>query len=252
MAKKRTDLLWIEPVNLVVEDGFNVRYDYGDIDELAQSIIENGVKVPLRGVKNRGTDQYIITDGHRRFKAVQRAIELGATDLLVPLIPDKRGISEEKRVLGMVIYNDGKRLTLLEEALVYDRLISYGLTQAEIARKVGKSPTHISNCILLANAPTVVKNQIKEGNVSASFVIEELKKKSGVKVAEMVQETSKEVGGKVSRKHLKPKTKSIKVLYKELQDTAGIDRVRLRVLQALVSYQAGDMTEEKLIEFFKQ
>lgn len=251
MSKKRTDLLWIEPANLVVEDGFNVRYDYGDIDELAQSIIENGVKVPLRGVKNRGTDQYIITDGHRRFKAVQRAIELGATDLLVPFIPDERGISEEKRVLGMVVYNDGKRLTLLEEALVYDRLLSYGLTQAEIARKVGKSPTHISNCILLANAPTVVKNQIKEGNVSASFVIEELKKKSGNKVAEMVQETSKEVGGKVSSKHVKPKTKSLKSIISEVTSKDGINKTKLRTLQSFFMYQEGDMTEEKFLEFLQ-
>lgn len=63
MASKRTDLLWVDPVNLTVQEGFNVRYDYGDIDELAKSIIENGVKVPVRGVKDRGTDNYILTDG---------------------------------------------------------------------------------------------------------------------------------------------------------------------------------------------
>lgn len=252
MASKRTDLLWVAPDNLTVQDGFNVRYDYGDIDELAQSIIENGVKVPVRGVKDRGTDSYILTDGHRRFRAVQRAIELGHTDILVPLIPDERGISEEKRVLGMVIYNEGKSLTLLEESMVYDRLLSYGMSQAEISRKVGKSPTHISNCIMLANAPTILKNRIKAGEVSASLVIEELKKSDAKTVTDKLVGALQTRSGKISAKNLKPNTKTLKGILDSLEANAAVNTDKVGVVKRLLAYMAGDLTEAKFMEYFNK
>ena len=43
-----TDSYFVDPRNIAIIDGFNVRTDYGDIDSLAESIRESGVKVPLR------------------------------------------------------------------------------------------------------------------------------------------------------------------------------------------------------------
>ena len=70
---QRKDILYIDPRQIKIEEGFNTRTDYGNIDELMNSIIENGVKIPLRGFKDG--DFYIITDGHRRLTATMKAIE---------------------------------------------------------------------------------------------------------------------------------------------------------------------------------
>lgn len=209
---KRTDLFHVMFSDIVVEEGFNVRYDYGDIEELTDSVIENGVKVPVRGAKNK-EGKYVLTDGHRRYTAVKNAIEnrkVKEESLLIPLIPDGKASTEEDRILGMIIYNDGKKLTLLEEAEVYKRLEAT-MSQADISRKVGKTPTHVSNLIKLANTSDKVKKQIKDGKVSASLIIEELKLKSEDAVVASVDAAHKASGGKqVSKKHLaNPKEQAI-------------------------------------------
>ena len=203
---KRTDLLNIPVGNLKIVDGFNARLDYGDIDSLASSIAENGVKVPLRVYKDRGTDNYLIVDGHRRFKAVQSAIDNGLVkegDLLLPCVLESKGSNEEDMVLGMILYNDGKRLNMLEEAEVYKRLINYGWDAVKIASKVGKTRTHIDNCLLLLSASTELKQKVISGEVSSSFVIEELRDSTSEEVVGNIEEAKKVTGAKkISKKHV--------------------------------------------------
>ncbi len=254
--EKRTDLLHIEPSRLKIEDGFNVRYDYGDIEGLAKSILENGVKVPLRVHKEKGSDFYIVTDGHRRSKAIDLAVKMGAKDLLVPVIPEGRSVNDESRAIGMIVYNGGKPLTLLEEALVYERLVNFGWTQANIAKKVGKTATHISNCMLLCGASTATKKKIVENKVSASLVIEELKRKSGVQVDAELDEALEKTGGKkVSNKHLsKPKKFSVEQLenvYEQLKDSGNdIDVSKQDAVYNFIKYLKGSIDEQELLNHF--
>ena len=58
---KRKDLFIVDFSEVTLVDGFNVRYDYGDIDSLAESIRENGVKMPIRAY--RENKKYQIVDG---------------------------------------------------------------------------------------------------------------------------------------------------------------------------------------------
>lgn len=198
---KRRDMFFVNFENLKIVEGFNVRYDYGDIEELANSIEQNGVKVPLRGYKEGET--FYITDGHRRYKALQLLNKKGL-EISAPFVSEVKGYNDEQRTLDLVITNDGKRLTLLEEAEVYGRLLNYGWGVAEIAKKVGKSITHISNCTLLLEASTLLKKQIREDKVSASTVIEMLKKDGTAEVEEQVAEAVKSNKGKrVTNKHIK-------------------------------------------------
>lgn len=245
----RKDLFFIPPEMIKVEDGFNVRYDYGNIEELANSIIENGVKVPLRGYKVRGKDEYILTDGHRRFKAIQHAAELGHSGIKVPFIIDGVSTNEEDRVLGMVVYNEGKRLTLLEESYVYERLINYGWSQATIAKKTGKSQTHVANCLLLGSAPVILKKRIIEGKVAASLVIEELKRKSTTEIVEGVENALAENNGKrVSSKNMTPKLKKLSEAIETLHSSTKVRQDNLKPLQLWSQYLAGNMTYEACLE----
>ncbi len=103
---KRTDVFKVDPRCISVDPEFNVREDFGDIEELMMSILKDGVKQPLRG--RRTTDGFILTDGHRRFKAIQTALAAGHLIPLVPIFPEHRSYSEEQRVADMVILNSGK------------------------------------------------------------------------------------------------------------------------------------------------
>ena len=168
----RKDVLYLKIDQIEVEEGFNVRIDYGNIDELAASIKENGVKIPLRGFKKG--DNYILTDGHRRFRAAE-IIHKNMPEMRVPFIVDKTGRNLEQRVIDLIICNDGKHLNPLEEAEAVSRLINMGMTEKDVAKKTGKTGVYISNLKLLQDAPQKIKNMIMDDVVSATFAMKILR-----------------------------------------------------------------------------
>lgn len=167
LSEKRSDLLHIDARAIHVVYGFNVRQDYGDIQELANSIKENGVRNPLRGYKEKG--EYVVTDGHRRLRAIMLLVEAGA-EIRVPFITEKNP-SEEKRIIDMYICNDGKKLTPLEEAEIVTRLQNLGLTSKEVATKLGCTEAHVCNMRAIADLPTKLKNRIKGNEISSTLVL---------------------------------------------------------------------------------
>lgn len=166
---KKTDLLLIDPRNIVIEKDFNVREEYGDIAGLAKSIAKNGQLEAIVVSKIRGTDQYLLADGHRRLRAINKAIEDGAEIQFVKaIVTDGNPIH---RLLTMVITGvDKKPLTNLEEGEAYKRLKEQGMGAKEIAEQVGKSYVHVYAMMKLADAPDQVKNYIKKGEISGSVV----------------------------------------------------------------------------------
>lgn len=184
---KRSDVLYIDPKLVKIEEGFNTRNDYGDIEELSNSIIENGVRVPLRGYKE--DEHYILTDGHRRFKAVNLALEKGIDIARMPFISEKKK-SLEERIFDILVFNDGKQLTPLELGETYKRLTSYGYNATEISKKIGKTIKHVSDMIKVACSTKELKKLINDGLISASLVAEI---KSKVKNDEEAEEIIKTV-----------------------------------------------------------
>lgn len=174
LKTKKTDLMLIDPRNIIVEDDFNIRSDYGNIDELAKSIAEVGQLEPIMVAKQRGTDQYILTDGHRRMKAILKAIEQGHNIQYVKAIVTSGNM--EDRIFAMVITGIGKKpLNNLEEGEAYKRLKAYGYEVKDIATKVGKSLPHIYNMLKLADVPQKVKKYILDGDISGNTVVSLLK-----------------------------------------------------------------------------
>ena len=177
---KKKDLFLVDPRNLRIEEGFNTRTDYGDIDALMNSIIENGVLVPLSGYKEG--DFFVIVNGHRRFKAIQLALSLGNDIARVQFISGRKKTLEE-RIFDIVLTNDGKELSGLELGETYKKLLNFNYTIAEIAKKIGKTYKHVSDMIIVADSTKEVKTMIQDGNVSATLVAEVTAK---VKDADMV------------------------------------------------------------------
>lgn len=225
---KRGNIYEVDPRTLQIIEGFNSREDYGDIDALKKSIIENGVRQPLRGyVEN---DQIWITDGHRRLRAVMQAIAEGHEIATVPLLSEDRYASQEDYLLTQIVSNDGKPLTELEEAKVYRKLLNFGWSEDSIAKKTGRSVSTVRNRLMLASAPQQVQQMVAEGSLSPSVVVSEIRESGNSQttvdnLTEAVAEAKAEGKPKATSKHLdavkekagkEPKKVNIKKVLNEL------------------------------------
>lgn len=212
IASGRSDLYRVDPRKLQVKDGWNVRDEESlDLDDLMTSIKELGVKQPMTiQVEN---DVPYVTDGHRRYFAVMALIGQGVDIKTVPVQMEERYSNAADHIASMIVRNSGKPLTAIEQSRVFKRLVDYGLSETEIASKVGKSRQWVVNMLELNAAPEEVKALIKQGKVTATlaqqenFDVETLT--SAVKKAESEGKT------KATAKHVKP---SVKTELRELFD----------------------------------
>ncbi|CAN1569077.1 Spo0J Stage 0 sporulation protein J (antagonist of Soj) containing ParB-like nuclease domain [Rhabdaerophilaceae bacterium] len=138
-------------------------FNEAELEELAQSIRERDIIQPIlvRGVTGQA-DCFEIIAGERRWRAAQRA---GLHSVPVVLIE-----VDDKQALELAIIENVQRsdLNALEEAKGYEALISqYSYTQADLARIVGKSRSHIANTLRLSRLPESVKTKLTSGELSA-------------------------------------------------------------------------------------
>ena len=192
----RTDLYGVLVSEVVIEEGFNVRYDMGDLQELCDSIVERGIMNPIHAYTKKGDiNRYTIVEGHRRIAAVNLAIEQGKLDgatFRIPMVKSKP-MSDIDRTLSLITFNSGKPLHMLEEATVYERAIAYGATEAEMAKRTGRSKTHVTNCLLLLTASKKTKKMIVDGSISSTQVINLLKKMQPSEVDTTIEDAVKRV-----------------------------------------------------------
>ncbi len=135
-------------------------FDEAALDELAASIAARGVIQPVI-VRPLGAGRYQLVAGERRWRAAQRA-QLHEIPALV------RDLSE-RDVMALALIENLQRedLSPIEEARAYHRLAAdEGLTQAEIARMVDKSRSHVANLQRLLVLPPTVIALVEEGRLS--------------------------------------------------------------------------------------
>jgi ParB family chromosome partitioning protein len=130
------------------------------LDELAASIREHGILQPLIVNKEEG-NKYILIAGERRWRAARLA-ELS----MVPVI--EREVTEQGQLELALIENLQRAdLTPLEMAEAYRSLSEdFSLTHEQIAERVGKSRTSITNTLRLLNLPEQIRNALAEGLIS--------------------------------------------------------------------------------------
>jgi len=136
------------------------RFDEAALDELAASIAARGVIQPVI-VRPLAGGRYQIVAGERRWRAAQRA-QLHEIPALV------RDLSE-RDVMALALIENLQRedLNPIEEARAYQRIAEHeGLTQAEIARMVDKSSSHVANLQRLLALPEPVMELVEEGKLS--------------------------------------------------------------------------------------
>lgn len=238
----------IDPRKIVADETFNIRKDYGQIEELKLSIIENGVLVPLRGRKKG--DNYHLTDGFRRNRAIQELLNEGYDIGRVPLIAEAQNYSDEQRMFDMFITQDNKKLNSLEEGELFLRLKNYGYNASEIAKKIGRTPAHVSNMLMLVQSPKRIQNRIKNGEISATTALSMIRKHgetASEKIDKGVEEAKKTGKKKATAKNLSKKTKQPKEP-KNPTYTAYDPSMQLRFLSDMVKDKEISSVVEKLAD----
>ena len=181
----RADSEKIQYKDLHIEPGFNApgRTEQDDADDDAlYAYIAGGGRIPELDVRPRPNGGVWIVDGHRRHKQIGRAIEAG-TFLPDPksgryLIPVKQFTgSDVDRVARIATSNEGKKLTSMQLASVYQRLAGFGLTPGDIALKVNRKRAHVHQILVLAGANNDVQSMVTAGEVSTTTAVRTVKAK---------------------------------------------------------------------------
>jgi len=130
-----------------------------NLEELAQSIKNHGVIQPL--IVTRTPEGYQLIAGERRLRAAKLA---GLTEVPAIIAP----IAEDKKLEVSLIENIQREdLNLIEEALAYQSMQDeLGLTQEEIAQRVGKDRSTVANLLRLLKLPVQIKQYLAEGQIS--------------------------------------------------------------------------------------
>ena len=128
-------------------------FDEESLKELSDSIKEHGVFQPI--IVKKSIKGYDIVAGERRFRASQLA---GKTT--IPAIV-KDFSDEEMMQIALLENLQRENLTAIEEAKAYKSIIeTMNITQEELAKKVGKSRSHITNILGLLKLPASVQDMI--------------------------------------------------------------------------------------------
>jgi ParB family transcriptional regulator, chromosome partitioning protein len=138
-------------------------FDEEEIDQLATSLLDMGMLQPLVVRPLEGTsDGYELVAGERRLRA---ALVAG-----LPTVPAIVRATEDADLLKEALVENIHRVQLnpLEEAAAFQQLLEeFGVTQEELAARLGRSRPTISNAIRLLNLPPAVQRRIAAGLISA-------------------------------------------------------------------------------------
>ena len=134
-------------------------FDEDKLKELAESIKEFGVLEPI--IITKSIKGYEIVAGERRVKAARYA----GLETIPAII--KEFTDEEMMQIALLENIQREDLSAIEEAEAYANLVkSLGISQEELARRIGKSRSHITNMIGLLRLPDIIKEDILNGDLS--------------------------------------------------------------------------------------
>ena len=134
-------------------------FDSSELETLAESINQYGMIQPITVRSVDG--MYQIITGERRWRAARMA---GLSEVPVIIIT-----ADDKKVAELALVENIQRSDLnpIEEAMGFAALIEeYGLTQEEVAKRIGKSRSAVTNILRLLNLPESVRKMIETGELS--------------------------------------------------------------------------------------
>lgn len=157
------------PISQIEPNPDQPRTEIGDLTELVGSIKQNGVLEPILVKPQPQTGTWMIIAGERRWRAANLA---GLSEVpCIELDIDDRSIAE----VALIENLQRKDLTIWEEA---DGLValnkSYGYTHDEIAKKINKSRSTVTESFAIARIPDTIRDRCRRGDITAKSVLLEI------------------------------------------------------------------------------
>jgi ParB family chromosome partitioning protein len=183
------------PIDLIDPNPNQPRQVMGDLTELMASIAEKGIIEPLV-VRQRG-ERFQIVAGERRKQA---AVQVGLMELPVII----RDVDDREMLEVALVENlQRKDLTPFEEAEALHALVQrYGHTHEDLARRLGKSRTAITESLSVAKMPDEVKELCRLADISSkSLLLEVVRQLDTAKMIALVEKLGR--GGLTTREQVR-------------------------------------------------
>ncbi|MDD2481022.1 MAG: nucleoid occlusion protein [Lutispora sp.] len=150
------------PIENIAPNPYQPRKNFNNLslDELSNSIKSYGVLQPIN-VRKIGAEGYELIAGERRL----RAAKIAGLEEIPAIVVEV--VEQDSAVIALIENLQREDLSFLDEAEGYFNLINdHGMTQEELARKVGKNQSTIANKLRLLRLPQEVKKEIMENNLT--------------------------------------------------------------------------------------
>jgi ParB family chromosome partitioning protein len=177
------------PIEQIDPNPNQPRQVMGDLSELIASIGEKGIIEPLV-VRPRGGDRFQIVAGERRYQA---AVQVGLRELPVVV----REVDDTEVIELALIENlQRKDLTPFEEAEALEGLAQgCGYTHEDLARRLGKSRTSITESLALMGMPEEIRNLCRLADISAkSLLLQVVRQDTPEKMTRLIEKIASQGG----------------------------------------------------------
>lgn len=203
-------------------------FDEEKLEELAASIREHGLIQPI--VLRKVEKGYEIVAGERRWRAARKT---GIKE--VPCII-KELTDEENMLLAIIENMQREDLNPIEEAEGIRQMIdTYGLTQEQVSKSVGKSRPYIANSLRLLKLPDAVRKYVEDGSLSTGHAkaiaavadekhqlkLAEEAVKKGLSVRQLEKLAKEDKTGARPKSRVKNKTADVKRVEEDLRSALG-------------------------------
>jgi ParB family chromosome partitioning protein len=192
------------PIDKIEPNPEQPRVEIGDLTELTGSIKEKGVLEPLLVKPNRQAGTWMIIAGERRWRASNLA---GLREVpCIELDIDEKEIAE----IALIENLQRKDLNVWEEADGLAALGSrFGYTHDEIAKKIGKSRTTVTEAMAIASLPEDIRRKCFDAKINAKSTLLEIARQFDEKAMhqflERIQNKNREEIRQTARPHLSTK-----------------------------------------------
>lgn len=159
------------------------RVEIGDLAELTASIKEKGVLEPLLVKPSKMSGRWMIIAGERRWRAAREA---GIREVpCIEMDVDDRAVAE----IALIENMQRKDLTAWEEADGLAALCErFGYTHEEVARKVGKSRSTVTEAMSIATLPEAIREQCRRADIGAKSLLLQIVRQPDVESMRQITE----------------------------------------------------------------